>query len=70
MTGLKLGQQSKGLAKITIVQKLLLSIFLSCSLYFVYLVNSVMKFVHFSTLLVKISITIYIWLDYQLLFGK
>ena len=70
--GLEFGEQSKGLAKITIVQKLLLSIFISCSLYFVYLVNCVLalKFVRFSTLLIKISITISIWLDYQPLFGK
>ena len=53
-----------------IVQKLLPSIFVSCSLYFVHLVNCVLKFVRFSTLLVKISITISIWLDYQPLFGK
>ena len=68
--GLEFSEQSKGLAKITIVQKLPPSIFISCSLYFVYLVNCVLKFVRFSTLLVKISITISMWLDYQPLFGK
>ena len=56
--------------KITIVQKLLLSIFISCSLYFVCFVNCFLNFVRFSTLLVKISITISIWLDYQPLFGN
>ena len=51
--GLEFSEQSNGLAKITIVQKLLLSIFISCSLYFVYLANCVLalKFVRFSTLL-------------------
>ena len=68
--GLEISEQSKGLAKITIVHTLRPSICISCSLYFVYLVNCVLKFVRFSTLLIKISITISIWLDYQPLFWK